>query len=221
MTGINRVESIIQQGWIVLGILVASQIPATGFSQGLAESPVSPVRDDYKALLQASPFQRTLNISETYSLRGVAKFDDIVLATLYNKETKKTILVEPENENEYGLKLVKVIPAEELAGVAAQVSFAGEVAELRYDNEQLESKGAGGKGRSGGGGDRNSGERRGPSKEDMQRYQSLSDENKKKFREYIGTIMKKYPDMPREERGNLIRGAMIRLSDGRGLEDNR
>ncbi len=212
----NRGKSIIQQAWIVAGT-VSTVFSGIAFPQEKLPAPLSPGENDYRALIQTSPFQRTLNISETYALRGVAQFDDIVWATLYNKETKKTVLINPDKENEFGLKLVEVIPSLELSGVAAKVSFAGEVAELHYDAAQLESKGAGRKG--GGSSSSKSGERKGPSKEDMKRYQTLNDDNKKKLREYIGTVMKKYPDMPREERGNLIRGALIRLSDGRGLKD--
>jgi len=207
-----------QQGWIV-AITVSTVFTLFGFCQEKLPDPPSPGEKDYKALIQTSPFQRTLNISETYALRGVAQFDDIVWATLYNKETKKTVLINPEKENEFGLKLVEVVPSLELSGVAAKVSFAGEVAELRYDAAQLESNGAGRSGGSRGRDGGRDGERKGPSKEDRERYSKLNDDNKKKLREYIGTVMKKYPDMPREERGNLIRGALIRLSDGRDLND--
>ncbi len=40
----------------------------------------------------------------------------------------------------------------------------------------------------------------------------------KKFHEYIKQTMKKYPNVSREERGNMIRGALIRLTDGHDIE---
>lgn len=117
---------------------------------------------------------------------------------------------------EGGLELVKIIePSKgDLTGVSARVSFAGEIAELKYEPEQLtptQRKGAAG-------GSRGDGERRGPSSEDRKKYTTLSDDKKKKLHEYIKTTMKKYPNMPREERGNLIRGALQKLSEGRDLE---
>ena len=68
------------------------------------------------------------------------------------------------------------------------------------------------------GGAKSGEKRKGPSKEDIDRYKSLSDEKRNKLRGYIGHVMKTYPNMSREERGNMIRGAMIRLSDGRDIE---
>ena len=90
--------------------------------------------------------------------------------------------------------------------------------ELKYQLQGLypHNRGSGGPPQRGGGSD--DGERRGPSQQDIERYKQLSDENRNQLRQYIGHIMKTYPNMSREERGNMIRGAMTRLSDGRGLD---
>lgn len=183
--------------------------------------PTSLEDDDFDSVREASPFTRVLSISETYALRGVAELGAIQYATLYNREKKKTILVSPEGgqvaSDDPGIKLVQIVPARSLDGVAAKISFAGEEVELKYDVSQIAPAPAGS---SSGGGDRrgDDGKRKGPSKEDIDRFRALPEEKQKKLREYIGQVMKSYPDMPRSEKGNLIRGAMIKLTDGQDIE---
>ena len=209
-----------KQGWFVLLTGLSMAVPVIADEDfGL---PKAPVEDDFKALRETSPFKRVLSISETYTLRGVASLEDIEVATLYNRETEKTLVLTRDGEKAEGMELVEVIgaqmPSENLGGVAAKISFAGEEVELKYDASQLSPAAKGGARSSGGDRQGGSGERKGPSKEDIERYKGLSEENRNKLRQYIGQIMKQYPNMPREERGNMIRGAMIRLSDGRDLE---
>ncbi len=205
---------------LLTGLSVALPVRAdNGF-----DLPKGPVEDDFTALRETSPFKRVLSISETYALRAVASLEDIQVATLYNRETEKTLVLTRNGEKADGMELVEVVgahmPSEDLSGVAAKISFAGEEVELKYEASQLSpapkgrSRGSGGDRRDGDG----DGERRGPSKEDIERYKALSEENRNKLRQYIGHIMKQYPNMPREERGNMIRGAVIRLSDGRNLD---
>lgn len=180
------------------------------------ESPEAPSENDFAALRKTSPFTRVLSLPATYALRGVATIDNEQVATLYNRETKKTIVVTPDGNNEAGLSLVEVLPAPDLEGVAAKISFAGDEAELKYELSQIfpqprppgSGSGSGGK----------EGERRGPSPQDIERFKALPEEKQAKLREYIGHVMRNYPDMSREEKGNLIRGAMIRLTDGRDIE---
>ncbi|MEX2580505.1 MAG: hypothetical protein WD342_15710 [Verrucomicrobiales bacterium] len=217
-----------KQGWIVL--LTAGTGAGCLFGElGRAAPETSPVllpkapeEADFQALREASPFSRVLSISDTYALRAVATFEDIQLATLYNRETKKSLLVTPEGANEAGIKLVEIVPARELDEVAARISFAGEEIELKYDETQLspepkQGRSSSGRGRSRDRGDRGDRERQGPSKEDIERYRSLSEENRNKLRQYIGQVMRNYPDLSREERGNMIRGAVVRLADGRDI----
>ncbi len=180
----------------------------------------------FSALKAASPFQRTLNISETYALRAVATYADVAFARVYNRETNKTITMELGGEPQAGLVLKQINASEDasdLSGVSAMVAFAGEEAELKYDPAQLDPANRGKKeggppdGRKGmrKGGD---GKRRGPSEESKQKYFALPEEKKEKFKTYIRSVMEKYPDMPREEKGNLIRGALQKLSDGGDIE---
>ena len=180
------------------------------------ESPEAPSENDFTALRRTSPFTRVLSLPETYALRGVATINNEQVASLYNRETKKTIVVTPDGKNEAGLSLVEIVPASDLEGVAAKISFAGDEAELKYELSQIfpQPRPPG----SGSGGSGNEGERRGPSPQDIERFKALPEEKQAKLREYIGHVMRNYPDMPREEKGNLIRGAMIRLTDGRDIE---
>jgi hypothetical protein len=171
---------------------------------------------DFAALRGASPFSRVLDPAETYALRGYARLDGIQWATLYNKQTQKTLVVDPETLTEEGLRLIEIQTAPELEEVSARISFGGEEIELKYEPAQLSpqprpprSEGSRGSGE---------GERRGPSPQDIERFRSLSEENQQKLRDYIGHIMRTYPEMSRTERGNMIRGAVVRLADGRDLE---
>lgn len=166
---------------------------------------------------ESSPFVRILNPAEIYTLRGVATLDDQPLATLYNRETKKFLVISPDKKSEEGIQLVEVAGGQGLEGVTATVSFAGQEVELKYPLEgpYPQSRAPSSPLRRDGGGDS---ERRGPSQKDVERYKALSEENRNQLRQYVGHIMKTYPNMSREERGNMIQGAMTRLSDGRGLE---
>jgi hypothetical protein len=196
------------------GMLRGEETPAPFASP----EPDAPSDQDYAALQKTSPFTRVLSLPETYTLRGVASVGGAQIATLYNRETKKTIVVTPDGNNEAGLTLVEVVPGRDLEGVTAKISFAGDEAELKYDIEHIfpqPGQHGGGGGKHDGGKD---GERRGPSSQDIERFKALPEEKQAKLREYIGHVMKNYPDMPREEKGNLIRGAMIRLTDGRDIE---
>jgi len=202
---------------IVWGL--ASRLPAQELLPAPSSEPEAPSASDFEALRRTSPFTRVLNLSETYALRGVARINGEQVATLYNRETKKTLVVTPDGKNEAGIALVGVSRAPQLEAVTAKISFAGDEAELKYETTQLYPEPKGGSGAPGSSGGRPpEGEQRGPSPQDIERYKALPEEKQAKLREYIGTVMKNYPNMSREERGNLIRGAMIRLTDGRDIE---
>lgn len=113
-----------------------------------------------------------------------------------------------KGDNEAGLSLVTVNPATDLVEVTAKVALAGDEAELRYDESQinLESRS----------GSRSGGTTR-PRSPEHDRFMALPKEQQDKLRSYIGYVMRSYPNMSREERGNLIRGAMTRLSDGQDI----
>ncbi|MCB1064603.1 MAG: hypothetical protein KDN20_17000 [Verrucomicrobiae bacterium] len=212
-------------GFAGLGLLTIFSFSIDGAAQETVPAvdpalPPSLEANHFEALMGNSPFLRTLNLSETYALRGIAEIDGEQVATLYNRETKKSIIVSGVKVNAEQMKLVAVSESEALDGISATIAVAGEEVDLKFELDRVAPKP---KNPKGGSGPSNTGvkkaeePRRGPSKEDMERYQALSDAQKEKFRDYIRQTMQKYPDMSREERGNMIRGAMTRLSDGHDI----
>lgn len=204
-------------------LLLLTWTPSRAGEETVPLSPEPPSEADYQALRQTSPFTRVLNLSETYALRGVARINGEQVATLYNRDNQKTLVVTPDGKNEAGIALVGVNRAPELTGVTATISFDGDEAELRYEESQLNPQpkpgpGGGGGGSPGSPGRPPEGERKGPSPQDIERYKALPEEKQAKLREYIGSVMRNYPNLSREERGNMIRGAMIRLTDGGDIE---
>ncbi|MCB1203114.1 MAG: hypothetical protein KDN18_02560 [Verrucomicrobiae bacterium] len=202
-------------------ILPLAWISSRAEEETVPLSPEAPSETDFEALRQTSPFTRVLNLSETYALRGVARINGEQVATLYNRDTKKTIVVTPDGKNDAGISLVGVNRAPELTGVIATISFAGDEAELRYEQSQISPEpksGPGGGGPPGSTGRPPEGERKGPSPQDIERYKALPEEKQAKLREYVGHVMRNYQNLSREERGNMIRGAMIRLTDGGDIE---
>ncbi len=193
------------------GLIPVETIPAD-------PAPDAPSASDFEALRKTSPFTRVLSLPETYALRGVAKINNEQVATLYNRETKKTVVITRDGNNEAGISLVGVTAATQLDGVTAKISFAGDEAELKYETSQLYPAPKSQPGAPGQSGRPPEGEQRGPSPQDIERYKALPEEKQAKLREYIGHVMRNYPNLSREERGNMIRGAMMRLTDGRDLE---
>lgn len=221
---LDRVQSPPRRsGRPILILVLTSILSSTLALRSLCDEAISypPVPDEslFSALKETSPFLRTLDISETYVLRAVATYQDIGYARVFNRETEQTITIELGGEPQAGIELVKIISPSaggSLSGVSARISFAGEIAELKYSPEQLDPVRRSGPLK---GGPKGRGPRgKGPSSQDREKYMQLSEDRKQKLREYIKATVQKYPDMPREERGNLIRGAMQKLADGRDIE---
>lgn len=198
--------------------------PETEPAPAFPGAPQALPADHFTALRSQSPFRRSLNLAETYVLKAVTRIGDSSVATIHNKDTKQTFTVTTAGEASPGtgaemLKLVEVAGVTETGTTAVKIDVAGELAELKYSLEQITPPtknpiGNGMLGKGGQGGGERDGQRRGPTPEEMDRYKKLSPENQEKLRGYIRNVMEKYPDMPREERGAMIRGALMRLSDG-------
>ena len=192
------------------------------------DAPVSLPGDHFAVLRTQSPFRRSLNLAETYTLKAVSRIGENSVATIYNRETKKTFTVATNGEVSPGadiLKLVEVAGAGDLTTTAIKIDVAGETAELKYALEQVTpptkntiGSGMAAKGPPGGAPGKPDGERRGPTPEEIERYKKLPPEKQEVLRGYIRQVMEKYPDLPREERGAMIRGALVRLSDGHDIK---
>lgn len=181
-----------------------------------AYAPSSMDASDFQSLTQQSPFTRSINLSDSLILTGVATFDEERVATLLNKETRETFVVS-SRANPQGWKMVELKDNEDLEKVAAKVSVeGGEVVTVRYGEWQLKPGEAkpgagpgdgGGDGQKGRFGDRERGEgRRGPPPEMREKMMKLSEEQRGQLFRKMMELREKNPDMPREERGKIIMG---------------
>jgi len=92
---------------------------------------------DFSALKGQSPFLRSVNLSDSLILTGLAMVDNEQVATLLNKETKETFVVSSKL-NSQGWKMVELKSDPDLEKVAAKVAIeGGEVVTVRYAEWQL------------------------------------------------------------------------------------
>ncbi len=206
--------------WSVLLLSIGGQSGLLLAQDGVVDLPRPVTEADFEQMKNRSPFLRTLNLTDTYVLRAVVSLGEESLATLYNQDTKKTVVISSNGSDESGMKLMEISPADELGKVSVKVSVGGEVVELKYDEKSVApvGKGIAAKGGKEKGGKDGRKKRKGPRPEEVKRYKALPPEKREKFHQYVRQTMKKYPDISREEKGNMIRGALIRLSDGQNIE---
>lgn len=168
----------------------------------------------FSELKKSSPFQRSLNLSDSLILTGLAKFEKVIVATLLNKETKETYVVTDE-PNPQGWKMVGVSEDDDLENVTAKVSISeGTVVNVRFDEARLkpgESRPASGPGTDQGGSRFAGGERRheghsgfGPPPEVMEKLRNMSDEQRERMREYMKKSFEKNPEMTPEQRREVF-----------------
>lgn len=202
-----------------LAILLCSIVLVSASAQemGVAFIPEEVGDSDFGALQEQSPFTRAINLSDSLILTGVALVDDERVATLLNKETKETFVVSSQL-NSQGWKMVELKEDSDLEKVAAKVSVnGGEVVTVRYAEWQLkpgESKpGAGPGGGAGESRDRDGGRRRGfgPPPEFREKMEKLSEDQRQKLFKKMGALREKNPEMPREERGQIMMKMMDKM----------
>lgn len=197
-----------------------------------ADEPVSPgefrpaeVKEEHFAALKtSSPFTRSLNLSDSLILTGIATLESgEQVATLMNKETKETYVVS-DQPNSQGWKMVEVAGSEELEKVSAKISLTGgQVVTVRYSEWQLkpgEAKPATGPA---GEGPPPQGERPrfgdghgpgpgfGPPPEVREKIMSLPEEKRRKLFEFMMKHRSENPDMSWEKRGKLMQKEIERL----------
>lgn len=169
--------------------------------------PKTVVPDDVAPLITASPFTRSLNLSDSLVLTGIAYIEGKPVATILNKETKENFVVS-ENPNAQGWTLAETSATVQLNRTQAKIMVGGEVITVRYSDEQLtpESMKKGGFKPGGGGPDsdrRHDGPRRDgprPSDEDRRRFESLSESARSKFIEKMRESREKMQNATPEER---------------------
>jgi hypothetical protein len=199
-------------------ILAFSCLLGLSLAEESAPHPTSAT--DFTALQTNSPFHRSLNLSDSLILTGIAVIEGDLFATLFDRESKETHMVS-RAANPQGWRMVGVAGNQaELESVTAQIALAGgEVFSVRFDEEQLkpgEAKPGGGSGGSGGssGSSRDSnserrdyregisgdGHRGPPPPELVAKLSKLSEETRNKLVDKIREIRDKQQDLSSEDR---------------------
>ncbi|HSJ03187.1 MAG TPA: hypothetical protein VK956_12075 [Verrucomicrobium sp.] len=212
----------------LLGLL---PLPMAGLLQGVesttgAATPVPADPDLPKAfdptvadtLISAPPFTRSLNLSDSLVLTGIAYIEGKPVATILNKQTKENFVVS-EEPNAQGWKLAETSATVQLNRTQAKIMVGSEMITVRYSNEQLtpESMKKGGF-RPGGDGRheerRDDGprrERRGPSEEDRKRFEGLSPQAREKFFNQMRESREKMTNATQEERTAYVKKIFDRV----------
>lgn len=171
--------------------------------------------------LKTSPFNRAVNLSESLVLTGMAYVDGKPMATLLDKESKKTYVVS-DTPNPSGWTLAEATPTTDLKRLQVKVNVAGEVVTIRHDTESQEEamkkhKTAPGSNSSGHeerrGDDRFSRERRGPPPEAVERYNKLSDGAKEKLRQHFTENRDRIMNMNSEERRSFMEKSFKKIAE--------
>lgn len=159
-------------------------------------------------LLSSSPFTRSLNLSDSLVLTGIAYIQGKPVATVLNKATKESYVVS-EEPNVQGWKLAETSATVALNKTQAKIMVGTEIVTIRYSEEQLTpetmKKGGFKPGQGGGGEQRpdDRGPRRDyprPDPETIKRWSNLSDEAKNKLREKMMESREKLQNATPEER---------------------
>ncbi len=205
---------------ILLTIISAVSVLSGGMAQEI--TPVSAIppevsRNNFAALMANSPFSRSLNLSDSLILTGVATVDEEQLATVMDRNTKMTYVVSSK-PNAQGWKLSGLDASTDLETVTATISVDGSsTVKVRYDEMKLkngEGKPAGGPGvepapqRTEGDGGRGRG---GPGSDMREKMMALSEEDRGKVFQKMMELREKNPDMSREERGEIMSKMMEKM----------
>ncbi|MEM1294256.1 MAG: hypothetical protein AAGH89_02755 [Verrucomicrobiota bacterium] len=158
-------------------------------------SPQPVANDDYEDLLNNSPFTRSLNLSDTLSLTGVAHLGDQSMITLFDRKSKETHVVSGDN-NSLGWKLVEISPDDDLQSMTAKISVnGGEMITVRFDEKQLNPEPR-----------RSTPGVKVPTGPDQR--SKPTDEERRKFGEYVKKRMGKMTETQRKRVGEIMREKM-------------
>lgn len=144
-----------------LGLIWLSVVMSAGGGESIQEDPSTsesgflpePVSEESFAVLKTnSPFRRSVELSDSIVLTGMARIEDEIFATLHNTETTESHLVS-KAVNPRGWQLVGVRGDEaDIESLTAKIQVAGgEVISIRYEKlPPRSSRGKSGSGSSGG-----------------------------------------------------------------------
>ena len=200
-----------------LSLLFAASVTRAGLAQSSPAHnqdnplpvPVSP--DNFQALMTNSPFERVLDFSTTYSLRGVAQIENESVAWLYNRETKETVAVRENEANRLGMTLVSVTnDPNDLKGVSVRVMVGGEGIDLSYDATQLTPKPPQVKYDRAG--------RSIPPQHLIDKFRSMTREQMGKYQTWRRELVKKHPEMDKSpKRFPIAEKAIDAIKSGKPL----
>ena len=114
---------------IVSGVIVRAGDVDSDLPQPVDASVAQP-------LLESSPFTRSLNLSDSLTLTGIAYVEGKPVATLLNRATKESIIVS-EEPNAQGWTLAGAVPDPELRHTQVRIMIGPEIVTVRYGDEQL------------------------------------------------------------------------------------
>ena len=171
-------------------LAVSAQKPANSGQPGTPQ-PVND--DDFSALRASSPFTRSLNLSDSLILTGIAQIGEETIATVVDKSSKESYVVSSE-ANAQGWRMVEVEGDQNnLQNVTAKILVAGgEVVSVRFDKDQLkqgEARPAPGSGKGRGSGGRRMGG--GPPSEIREKLGKLSEDQRRKLFDKLRQIREK------------------------------
>lgn len=146
-------------------------------------------------LRERSPFLRTLDFADTFRLRGVATIDGKPVAMVFNRKTEKTFQVTSAEANELGMRLTGVESSGDLSAVSVLLTVGGEEIKLAYDERQLSPQGE-----SKPKPQYDSRGRLQPPKTLVDKYRSMSSEQRAKYQRWRSAYIKKYPDAEHSEK---------------------
>jgi hypothetical protein len=223
--------------WITASALAqAQETSLTPTAEVAAEDSELPQPFDpgtLNALIENPPFTRTVNPSDSLVLSGLAFIDGKPVATLFDSDTKSSIIVS-EQPNVKGWTLSEAVGTGDIRSAQAKVSIGGEIVSIRYNKDALTpdklKKQKSGDPRGGpppggpppgSGGYERSGPR--PSQEDIERYRSLSDKARDKLREEFTKNRERLMNATPEERSAFMRSTFERVQreDSGGGGGNR
>lgn len=175
------------------------------------------------AMITNSPFNRSVNLSDSLILSGLAYIDGKPVATIINSETGRSYIVR-EEPNVQGWKLAEASPTTDLARAQVKVAIGGEIFTIRYNADALKPENLKKKrekspgngpppGGPPGGDDRfRRSSSRGPSEEERARYESLSDNAKEKMRNFFRDNLDRLRNAGSdEERRQFVRSAFEKI----------
>ena len=192
-----------------VGFVVASDGDGVGREAAI---PKAVAAEHFLALKQSSPFTRTIDISDSLLLTGVAEIDGKPVATLIDTKTSQSYVIS-ETPNSEGWKMVGLTEGDELEQLVASISVSGgEVVNVRYDREGVARSMKARPSASGGPSvPRETDKRALPTDEDRRKFgeyikkrqAAMTPEQRHKIGEMFGAQAKKNPKMSDRQKGEL------------------